>query len=59
MEGISISAGQGAVGMQAGMGTAGMNGAQQAPPPPAPVDSAARSAGMQAEGKGQKLDVVA
>ena len=46
------------MGMQASMAAGVLNSAQT-PPPPAPVDTAARAAGMAAEGKGQKLDVVA
>lgn len=58
MDGISSAGGQGALGVQASM-AAGVMGNAQTPPPAPAADNAARSAGMQAEGKGQKLDVVA
>lgn len=58
MECSSCSGGQGALGMQASMAAGVLNNAQTPPPPPA-ADSGARSAGLQAQGIGQKLDVVA
>lgn len=51
--------GQGAMGIQGQMASQVMAGGAQAAPAPAPQDNAARAAAMQAEGKGQKLDITA
>ena len=59
MECSSCSAGQGALGMQASMAAGVMNSVQTPPPPQPSVDNAARSAGLNAQGIGQNLDVVA
>ena len=59
MECSSCSGGQGALGIQASAAATLLAGANQTPPPAQTGNDPARAAGLQAQGIGQKLDVVA